>query len=78
MDFSIFRDLLADSGYTDDTAYAKIAHDIVLKAVQDSGFHDNLTVKGGVVMSSLTDLARRATMDMDSVIRNSSVTCQNL
>ena len=28
MDFSIFRDLLADSGYTDDTAYAKIAHDI--------------------------------------------------
>ena len=65
MEFSVFRDLLADNGYTDDTAYAKIAHDIVLKAVQDSGFHDNLTVKGGVVMSSLTDLARRATMDMD-------------
>lgn len=65
MEFSVFRDLLTDNGYTDDTAYAKIAHDIVLKAVQDSGFHDNLTVKGGVVMSSLTDLARRATMDMD-------------
>ena len=65
MDFSVFADRLAASGYSDDTAYAKIAHDIVLKAVRDAGFHDNLTVKGGVVMSSLTDVARRATMDMD-------------
>ena len=65
MDFAIFRDQLVAIGYSDDTAYAKIAHDIVLKAVQDSGFHDNLTIKGGVVMSSLTDIARRATMDLD-------------
>ena len=65
MDFTVFKDRLVAEGYTDDTAYAKIAHDIVLKAVRDSGFHDNLTVKGGVVMSSLTDIARRATMDMD-------------
>lgn len=65
MDFSVFKDRLVADGYSDDAAYAKIAHDIVLKAVQDSGFHDNLTVKGGVVMSSLTDVARRATMDMD-------------
>lgn len=65
MDFSAFKDRLVNIGYSDDTAYAKIAHDIVLKAVRDSGFHDNLTVKGGVVMSSLTDVARRATMDMD-------------
>jgi predicted nucleotidyltransferase component of viral defense system len=65
MEFSVFRDRLAADGYSDDTAYAKIAHDIVLKAVHDSGFHDNLTVKGGVVMSSMTDAARRATMDMD-------------
>ena len=65
MDFSVFKDRLVAAGYSDDTAYAKIAHDIVLKAVQDSGFHDNLTVKGGVVMSAITDIARRATMDMD-------------
>ena len=65
MDFTVFKDRLVAEGYTDDTAYAKIAHDIVLKAVRDSGFHDKLTVKGGVVMSSLTDLVRRATMDMD-------------
>ena len=62
MDFSVLKDRLVADGYSDDAAYAKIAHDIVLKAVQDSGFHDNLTVKGGVVMSSLTDVARRATM----------------
>lgn len=65
MDFSVFKGRLVAEGYSDDAAYAKIAHDIVLKAVRDSGFHDNLTVKGGVVMSSLTDVARRATMDMD-------------
>ena len=65
MDFSTFKDSLVAAGYSDDTAYAKIAHDIVLKAILDSGFHDKLTVKGGVVMSSLTDIARRATMDMD-------------
>lgn len=65
MDFSVFKDRLVATGYSDDTAYAKIAHDIVLKAVRDSGFHDNLTVKGGVVMSAITDTARRATMDMD-------------
>ena len=65
MDFSVFKDKLVAAGYSDDTAYAKIAHDIVLKAIRDSGFHDNLTVKGGVVMSSITGIARRATMDMD-------------
>ena len=64
MDFSVFKDKLVAEGYSEDTAYAKIAHDIVIKAVRDSGFHDNLTVKGGVVMSSLTNVARRATMDM--------------
>lgn len=65
MDFAVFKDRLVVAGYSDDTAYAKIAHDIVLKAVLDSGFHDYLTVKGGVVMSAITDIARRATMDMD-------------
>ena len=59
MDFAVFKDRLVAAGYSDDTAYAKIAHDIVLKAVQDSGFHDNLTVKGGVVMSAITGRLRR-------------------
>lgn len=63
--FEEIRERLLAMGYSDDTADAKIAHDIVLKAVRDAGFHDNLTVKGGVVMSGLTDVVRRATMDMD-------------
>lgn len=65
MDFSVFKDNLVAEGYSEDTAFAKIAHDIIIKAVRDSGFHDNLTVKGGVVMSSITNVARRATIDMD-------------
>ncbi len=65
MDFGELHDRLVAQGYSDDTADAKIAHDIVLKAVRDSGFHDNITVKGGVVMSGITDVVRRATMDLD-------------
>ena len=30
MNFTVFRDRLVAIGYSDDTAYAKIAHDIVL------------------------------------------------
>lgn len=52
-------------GYRNDTAQAKVAHDIVLLAMQRCGFKANSTVKGGVVMSSLTGDVRRATMDMD-------------
>ena len=32
MNFTVFRDRLVAIGYSDDTAYAKIAHDIVWKA----------------------------------------------
>ena len=60
----LHRELVA-KGYSDDAADAKIAHDVILAAIEASGFHDNLTVKGGVVMSGITDLVRRATMDMD-------------
>ena len=52
-------------GYANAPAMAKLAHDIVLKAMEKSGFARNVTIKGGVVMSSLTGDIRRATMDMD-------------
>ncbi len=65
MNFNELHNRLVAKGYTDDTADAKIAHDIVLKAINLAGFRENLTVKGGVVMSGITDLIRRATMDMD-------------
>lgn len=43
-----FRDIaepLKAAGYPPRKANAKIAHDIVLKAIDDSGFHDNVTIK---------------------------------
>lgn len=65
MDFEQVRKKLIAKGYMTDTANAKIAHDVVLDALREAGFHDNVTVKGGVVMSGLTNVVRRATMDMD-------------
>ena len=65
MDFQELHNRLIADGYNDDTADAKIAHDVVLKAINLAGFRENLTVKGGVVMSGITNLVRRATMDMD-------------
>ena len=33
MDFAVFKDRLVATGYSDDTAYAKIAHDIEVPKV---------------------------------------------
>ncbi len=38
-------------GYRNDTAQAKVAHDIVLLAMQRCGFKANSTVKGGLATS---------------------------
>lgn len=65
MDFRSTATTLKVSGYPPRKADAKIAHDIVLKAIEDAGFHDKVTIKGGVVMSGITDAVRRATIDMD-------------
>lgn len=63
-----FRKIIASleaEGYANGPAQAKLAHDVVLKALKKCGFGKNITVKGGVVMSTLTGDIRRATMDMD-------------
>jgi predicted nucleotidyltransferase component of viral defense system len=65
MDFGKVVSRLAAMGYKRAAARAKIAHDVVLAAIRSSGMKGFVTIKGGVVMSSLTDVARRATMDMD-------------
>lgn len=52
-------------GYTDDNAEAKVCQDIILKALSESSLCRNATIKGGVVMRSITGDARRATQDMD-------------
>lgn len=52
-------------GYMDDNAEAKVCQDIILKALSESSLSRNATIKGGVVMRSISNNARRATQDMD-------------
>lgn len=62
------RDLIGqmeELGYSDEDASARACQDIVLKAISNSRFSRNVTIKGGVVMRSLTGNIRRATQDMD-------------
>lgn len=53
------------SGYKDQDAVARVCQDIILKGIAKSTLSRNVTIKGGVVMRSLTGNARRATQDMD-------------
>ena len=52
-------------GYSEQNAQSKLGQDIVLKAVADSCMAQNATIKGGVVMRSISGNARRATQDLD-------------
>ena len=52
-------------GYNEENAQSKLGQDIVLKAISDSGMARNTTIKGGVVMRSISGNARRATQDLD-------------
>lgn len=52
-------------GYEPDDARARVCQDIVLKAISESTLSRNVTIKGGVVMRSMTNNIRRATQDMD-------------
>ena len=52
-------------GYSDRNADARVCQDIILKAVSKSNLAGSITVKGGVVMRSITGDVRRATEDLD-------------
>ena len=52
-------------GYNEANAASKLGQDIILKAISDSGMTKNATIKGGVVMRSISGEARRATQDFD-------------
>lgn len=52
-------------GYNEANAEAKVCQDIILSLVSRSNFDKNITVKGGVVMRSISNDARRATQDID-------------
>ena len=52
-------------GYDETNAEAKVCQDIILTLISHSPYNRNVTVKGGVVMRSITNNTRRATQDMD-------------
>lgn len=64
---------LVGLGYGQAAAQAKVAHDTVLRAMAASGFKQSSTIKGGVVMSHVTNDIRRSTMDMDIAFVHRSI-----
>ena len=55
----------AEEGLTRALAASRVCQDIVLKALAEGPLMHNVTIKGGVVMRSLTKNNRRATSDID-------------
>ena len=64
---------LVAQGYGQAAAQAKVAHDAVLRAMDVCGFKQSSTIKGGVVMSHVTNDIRRSTMDMDIAFVHRSI-----
>ena len=56
---------ITEDGYSEANAEAKLCQDIIIKAISQSSLSRNVTIKGGVVMRSLSGDARRATQDLD-------------
>lgn len=65
IDFGALLNKFMKEGYSDKNAEARLCQEIVLKAIAKSSFSRNVTIKGGVVMRSMTGNVRRATQDMD-------------
>ena len=54
-----------EDGYEEEMAEAKLCQDIILLLLSKSRFNKNITIKGGVVMRSISNDVRRATIDID-------------
>lgn len=54
-----------ENGYDLIDASSKVAQDIILSKISKSKFKNNITIKGGVVMHSISNSVRRATRDLD-------------
>lgn len=53
------------NGYSDELASSKVSQDLILTAIANSKYNQNITIKGGVVMHNLSNDKRRATRDLD-------------
>lgn len=56
-----------ENGYELIDARSKVAQDIILSKISKSKFKNNITIKGGVVMHSISNSVRRATRDLDFI-----------
>ncbi|MBQ2872645.1 MAG: nucleotidyl transferase AbiEii/AbiGii toxin family protein [Bacilli bacterium] len=54
-----------ENGYDEPDAMAKVCQDVILLKIDKSGLREHITIKGGVVMHSISKDMRRATRDMD-------------
>lgn len=54
-----------ENGYDLIDARSKTAQDVILSEISKSKFKNNITIKGGVVMHSISNSVRRATRDLD-------------
>ncbi len=60
MNLHEMMDSYAEEGLTRALAASRVCQDIVLKALSEGPLSHNVTIKGGVVMRSLTNNNRRA------------------
>jgi len=65
MNLQEMMEIYYEDGLSRELAAARVCQDIVLKAIAIGPLSRNITVKGGVVMRSLTNNNRRATRDID-------------
>ena len=65
MNLQELMDAYHEEGLTRELAAARVCQDIVLKAIAEGPLSRNVTIKGGVVLRSLTKNNRRATRDID-------------
>ncbi len=56
---------IKEQGYDQIHAEARLCQDIIIQALAKSTLNQNVTIKGGVVMRSISKDARRATRDLD-------------
>ena len=65
-----------ENGYTDELASSKVSQDLILTAIANSKYFQNITIKGGVVIHNISNDKRRATRDLDFIkysLDNSSI-----
>lgn len=54
-----------DEGLSEELAASRVCQDIILLSISKGPLKNNITIKGGVVMRSITNNNRRATRDID-------------